>query len=225
MAKDIGFENSAGAAKHQAVALRVGSDMAIFHNCRMDGYQDTLYVHTHRQFYRDCVITGTIDFIFGDSATVFQNCVMQVRRPMDNQQSIVTAQGRIDRREATAIILQNCTITGSDDYLPVKNQFKAYLGRPWKQFSRTIIMQSYIDDVIVPEGWLPWVGDFGLNTCFYAEYGNRGPGSSTSGRVKWRGIKQITPQHILDFTAGRFITGNRWVPASGVPYTPYMVKV
>ncbi|XP_048135714.1 putative pectinesterase/pectinesterase inhibitor 28 [Rhodamnia argentea] len=224
IARDIGFENSAGAIKHQAVALLVQSDMSVFHNCHMDGYQDTLYVHTKRQFYRDCTISGTIDFVFGDAAAVFQNCKMLVRKPLDNQQCIVTAQGRKERRQASALILQNCTITAAPSYAPVKRQFRSYLGRPWKIYSRTIIMESYIDDVIQPEGWLPWLGDFGLNTCFYTEYKNRGPGASTARRVKWKGIKTITPQHAVDFTAGRFMKGDRWIRTAGVPYVAGMLK-
>ncbi|KAI4378938.1 hypothetical protein MLD38_016355 [Melastoma candidum] len=225
MAKDIKFENTAGAEKHQAVALRVQSDMSIFYNCEMDAYQDTLYTHAHRQYYRDCTIAGTIDFIFGDAPAVFQNCKMVVRKPLENQQCIVTASGRSDRRSASAIVLQNCTITADPEYYPLREINKAYLGRPWKNFSRTIVMQSEIDDLIQPQGWLPWLGDAFLSTCFYAEYGNRGPGSGTSQRAKWRGIKKITPQHILDFTPGRFFKGDNWIRASGVPYSPGMMAV
>jgi pectinesterase len=218
-AKDIGFENTAGAEKHQAVALRVSSDMSVFFNCRMDGYQDTLYAHAHRQFYRDCTISGTIDFVFGNSATVFQNCTMFVRKPMDNQQCIVTAQGRTDRREPSALILQGCTIAAEPTYLAVKDINRAYLGRPWKEFSRTIIMQSTIGAFIQPEGWLPWMGSFGLNTCFYAEIGNKGPGSDQANRVTWRGVKKITLDHAAKFTPGQFIGGDKWIKPTGVPYS------
>lgn len=217
IAKNIGFENTAGPQKHQAVALRVQSDMAIFYNCHMDGYQDTLYTHTHRQFYRDCVISGTIDFIFGDAAAIFQNCKMVIRKPLENQNCIVTAQGRTERREATGLVLQNCVITGDPLYVPVKEKNKAYLGRPWKEYSRTIIMSSQIDGVIAPEGWLPWAGDFALNTCFYSEISNRGPGANQSGRVKWRGIKKVPPQRSSEFSLSRFL-GEGWIKASGLPY-------
>jgi pectinesterase len=225
IAKDMGFENSAGAAKHQAVALRVQSDMSIFYNCQMDGYQDTLYAHAHRQFYRDCTISGTIDFIFGNGAAIFQNCKMVVRKPLENQQCIVTAQGRIDRREPTALVLQNCTITAERAYYVLRKTLKSYLGRPWKEYSRTIIMQSHIDNMIQPEGWLPWMGNFALNTLFYSEYENRGPGSAQTNRVKWRGVKKITPQHAVDFTAGRFIGGDKWIKPTGVPYTSGMMSL
>jgi len=226
MAKDIAFENSAGAAKHQAVALRVSGDRAIFYRCQMDGYQDTLYTHTYRQFYRDCTITGTIDFIFGDAAAVFQNCKMIVRKPLDNQGCMVTAQGRKDHRSTGGLILQNCSITAEPAFLAAQPPIKAYLGRPWKEFSRTIIMQSYIDKNIVPEGWSPWTGTFGMDTCYYVEYQNRGPGSDTSKRVSWKGIqKTVSQQDILEFTAGRFFLGDAWIPVAGIPYDSGMTRL
>ncbi|XP_010434900.1 PREDICTED: putative pectinesterase/pectinesterase inhibitor 43 [Camelina sativa] len=218
MAKDIGFENTAGAARHQAVALRVSADFALFFNCHMNGYQDTLYVHTHRQFYRDCRISGTIDFVFGDAKAVFQNCVFVIRRPMDNQQCIVTAQGRKDRRETTGIVIHNSRIIGDASYLPVKAKNRAFLGRPWKEYSRTIIMNTEIDDVIDPEGWLKWNETFALNTLYYTEYRNRGRGSGQARRVKWRGIRRISPRAAREFAPGNFLRGNTWIPQTRIPY-------
>lgn len=224
IAKDIGFENSAGAIKHQAVALRVAANKAIFHNCRMDGYQDTLYAHAHAQFYSECTITGTIDFIFGDAAAIFQNCIIIIKKPLDNQNCLVTASGRNNAHSVTGLVLQNCTITGAADYLPVKGKNKGYLGRPWKEYSRTLFMQSYIDDVIQPEGWFPWSGDFALNTCWYGEYGNRGPGAVQTGRVTWKGVKKVTEEEANSFTVAAFINDD-WIKPANVPYTLGMVKV
>ncbi|KAG0495403.1 hypothetical protein HPP92_000094 [Vanilla planifolia] len=219
IARDIGFENSAGAAKHQAVALLVQSDKSVFYRCQMDAYQDTLYAHTLRQFYRECTISGTIDFIFGDAKALFQNCLILVRQPLPNQQNIVTAQGRKTRQSATALILHNCTITADPSFpatLHAKNP--TYLGRPWKEFSRTFVIQSYIDSLVHPDGWLPWLGDFGLKTCFYAEVDNRGPGADKSMRVKWRGVKTIRFDHAKKFTVDQFLWGKDWLPKTGVPY-------
>ncbi|XP_060181565.1 probable pectinesterase/pectinesterase inhibitor 58 [Lycium barbarum] len=216
MAKDIGFENTAGPEKHQAVALRVGADKSIFYNCHMDGYQDTLYAHTYRQFYSDCVISGTIDFIFGDSAAVFQNCTLVVQKPMDNQQCIVTAQGRKDPRQPTGFVLQNCKFVADNN---VDNKTKSYLGRPWKEYSRTIIMESSIEDFIQLEGWLLWNDTFALNTLFYVEFNNRGPASSKTQRVKWEGVKELPASRIERFTTSKFIDGDSWIPSTGIPYS------
>ncbi|URD82302.1 pectinesterase [Musa troglodytarum] len=223
--KDLWIENSAGAAKHQAVALRVQSDKSVFYNVRMDGYQDTLYVHTKRQFYRECTISGTIDFIFGDSPSVFQNCLILARKPLDNQQNIVTAQGRKDRRQASAIILHNCTISADPAYFPARKKLPTFLGRPWKEFSRTFVLQSQLDDLIDPKGWLPWSGDFGLNSCFYTELDNRGPGADMSQRVKWKGVKAIDYAHAQKFTVEHFIQGNAWLPKTGVPFIPGLLPM
>ncbi|XP_068650639.1 putative pectinesterase/pectinesterase inhibitor 28 [Aristolochia californica] len=220
MAKDMAFENTAGAEKHQAVALRVQSDRSVFYNCRMDAYQDTLYFHTKRQFYRDCTISGTVDFMFGNAAVVFQNCILVARKPLDNQQNIITAQGRKDKREPTGMVLHNCTIVAEPEYLPLKNKLPTYLGRPWKEYSRTFYIQSDLGDFVHPDGWLPWLGDFALNTCFYAEYDNRGLAAVTTNRAKWRGIKTLTPDRVQRFTVRSFIRGQQWIPKYGVPFTP-----
>ncbi|KAJ0244376.1 pectinesterase/pectinesterase inhibitor 23 [Hirschfeldia incana] len=221
-AKGIGMENTAGPEGGQAVALRVSGDYAVFFNCQISGYQDTLYAHSQRQFYRDCTVSGTVDFIFGDSKCILQNCKIVVRKPKAGQSCMVTAQGRSDVREPTGIVLHNCHIVGDPTYIPVKTVSKAYLGRPWKEFSRTIIMKTAIDDVIDPAGWLPWNGDFALKTLYYAEHLNVGPGANQAQRVKWPGIKKLTSEQALLYTGDRFLSGNTWIPQTQVPYTASM---
>ncbi|XP_022973729.1 pectinesterase-like [Cucurbita maxima] len=223
--KDLWFDNSAGLHKGQAVALRVQSDMSIFYNCRMDGYQDTLYPHANRQFYRDCTISGTVDFIFGNAAAVLQNCKILVRKPKPNQACFVTAQGRMESDEPTGIVLQNCTISSDPEFYPIRHTSKSYLGRPWKKYSRTVIMQCQIDDLIHPDGWMRWSDDSTLNTLYYTEFDNRGPGAAKENRVKWKGIKQITATQAINFTPSLFIHGDSWIKSSGIPYTGGMMKI
>ncbi|CAH2036610.1 unnamed protein product [Thlaspi arvense] len=219
LARDITFENTAGPSKHQAVALRVGSDFSAFYNCDMLAYQDTLYVHSNRQFFVKCHIAGTVDFIFGNAAAVLQDCDINARRPNSNQKNMVTAQGRSDPNQNTGIVIQNCRIGATSDLLAVKGSFKTYLGRPWKEYSRTVIMQSDISNVIQPEGWLEWSGSFALDTLTYREYLNRGGGAGTANRVKWKGFKVISSAtEAQQFTAGQFIGGGGWLASTGFPF-------
>lgn len=212
----MAFKNTAGAIKHQAVALRSGSDQSVFYQCSFDGFQDTLYAHSNRQFYSQCDITGTIDFIFGNSAVVFQNCNIQPRQPLANQFVTITAQGKKDPNQNTGIIIQNSVMTSLDSVsVPV------YLGRPWKDFSTTIIMQTSIGRFLNPKGWIEWVqGTEPPNTIFYAEYQNTGPGSNVAQRVKWSGYKpSLTASQASKYTVESFISGKSWISAAAVTYT------
>ncbi|XP_065859506.1 putative pectinesterase/pectinesterase inhibitor 28 [Euphorbia lathyris] len=219
IAKDIGFENTAGAIGHQAVALKVQSDMSIFYNCQIDGYQNTLYALTYRQFYRDTTISGTIDMVFGDSAAIFQNCKFMIRKPIDLQKCTIAAQERNCTKQTSGFIIQNSTVTAEKDYLAVKETNPAFLGRPAKPFSRAIFMHTNIDGAIDPKGWAPWLGTYGTDTCFFGEYENKGPGADTSKRVTWKGIRKITADEAAGFSAGKFLDGDTWITSSGVPYS------
>ncbi|CAN1169049.1 Pectinesterase 3 [Linum perenne] len=216
MARDIKIINTAGPEKHQAVAFRSGSDMSVFYRCAFDAYQDTLYPHSNRQFYKDCDITGTIDFIFGNAAVVFQGCNIQPRQPLPNQFNTITAQGKKDPNQNTGISIQKCSFSPLDKNLTART----YLGRPWKEFSTTVIMQSSIEGFLNPLGWLPWVsGVDPPSTIFYAEYQNTGPGSSVAGRVKWAGYKpELTRDEAARFTVESFLHGSTWLPATSVAF-------
>ncbi|XP_038905308.1 pectinesterase/pectinesterase inhibitor PPE8B-like [Benincasa hispida] len=220
IARDITFENTAGPEKHQAVALRSDSDLSVFFRCRIRGYQDTLYTHTMRQFYRECQISGTVDFLFGDGTVVFQNCTILAKKGLPNQKNTITAQGRKDPNQPTGFSIQFCNISADSDLEPLVNTTATYLGRPWKEYSRTIIMQSYMSDAIRPEGWLEWNGDFALNTLFYAEFMNHGPGARLAKRVNWPGYRRLNhTSEATNFTVAQFIEGNMWLPSTGVKFT------
>ncbi|XP_010534985.1 PREDICTED: pectinesterase-like [Tarenaya hassleriana] len=222
LARDITFENTAGPANAQAVAIRLGADHSAFYRCGFSAYQDTLYVHSKRQFFRNCFVAGTVDFIFGNSAVVLQNCDIDARIPGRGKQNMVTAQGRTDKNQDTGIVIQNCRINATSDLWPVMDEYPSYLGRPWQEYSRTVVMQSSISEVINPKGWRPWnSSNFYLDTLTYREYSNRGPGANTKYRVKWKGFKVITdPKEAEPYTADEFIDGSSWVPETGFPYQP-----
>ncbi|XP_057772208.1 pectinesterase-like [Salvia miltiorrhiza] len=225
MAKDIGIENTAGASGRQAIAVRVSGDKAVFYNVHMSSYQSTLYAHIYRQFYRDCRISGTMDIIWGDAAAVFQNCVIAVRQPLPNQICSLTSQARNDSRGVGVTVVQNCTITAEKEFFAAKPPAKAYLGRPMKPFSRTIVMESNIEGFIAPEGWTPWMGTFALDTLYYGEYKNRGPGANTAKRVTWKGIQKMTPELADSFTPTKVYAGDdSWVKNTAIPYVGGMVN-
>ncbi|KAL7151154.1 hypothetical protein ABFS83_04G012500 [Erythranthe nasuta] len=217
------IRNTAGAIKHQAVAVRNGADLSTFYSCSFEAYQDTLYVHSLRQFYVECDIYGTVDFIFGNAAAVLQNCNLYPRQPMANQFNAITAQGRTDPNQNTGLSIQNCTIRPADDLANSSYTVKTYLGRPWKEYSRTVYMQSFMDSFITPVGWSIWSGDFALNTSYYAEFGNSGPGSNTSRRVTWPGFHVINTTDAVNFTVSAFLIGDDWIPQTGAPYTSGLI--
>lgn len=220
IARGITFRNTAGPQNGQAVALRSASDLSVFYACGFEGYQDTLFVHAQRQFYKTCYIYGTIDFIFGNAAVVFQNCLIYVRRPLRGQINVITAQGRADPFQNTGISIHYSRVVAAPDLRPVVRSFNTYLGRPWQQYSRTVFLKSYIDSLLNPAGWMPWEkSNFALDTLYYGEYKNFGPGASTRYRVKWKGYHVIrSANEAARFTVANLIAGRAWLPSTGVPF-------
>lgn len=219
MASGLTIQNTAGPGAYQAVAFRSDSDRSVVENCEFIGNQDTLYAHSLRQYYKSCRIQGNIDFIFGQSAALFQDCLILVAprqsEPEKGDNSAVTAHGRIDPAQSTGFVFQNCVINGTDSYMALyyKNPsvHKTYLGRPWKEFSRTVFVNCTLEALIKPDGWMPWNGDFALNTLYYGEFRNRGSGSSTAARVSWS--SQIPEEHICSYSVQNFIQGDQWIPS------------
>ena len=200
-ATNLTFENSAGPVG-QAVAVRVDGDKVIFDNCRFLGFQDTLYPHgrNSRQYYRNCYIEGTTDFIFGWSVAVFDNCEIYSK----DGGHYITAASTEEGAEHGFVFL-NSRLTGNAPAHSV------YLGRPWRDHAQTVFLNTTMGEHIKPEGWHNWSKPHAEKTVFYAEYNNSGPGYTPSKRVKWAEI--LSPEAAKNYTIKKVLAGSdNWDP-------------
>jgi pectinesterase len=200
-AENITFENSAGRVG-QAVALHVEGDRATFRNCRMLGNQDTLYlaIENSRQYYQNCYIEGTTDFIFGSSTAVFEGCTIHSKT-----NSYITAASTWPRQPFGLVFL-NCKLTAAPEAT------KVYLGRPWRPNARTVFLHTEMGAHIRPEGWENWGKVSNEATAYYAEFGSTGPGASAKDRVKWS--RQLTAKEAKQYTLKTIFAGPiGWEPA------------
>ncbi|KAK2365895.1 putative pectinesterase [Trifolium repens] len=174
IAENITFENSSPEGSGQAVAVRVSADRCAFYNCRFLGWQDTLYLHSGKQYLKDCYIEGSVDFIFGNSTALLEHCHIHCKSA-----GFITAQSRKSPHEKTGYVFLRCVITGNGE------SAYAYLGRPWGPFGRVVFAFTYMDHCIKSAGWNNWGKvENERSACFY-EYRCFGPGFVPSKRVKW----------------------------------------
>lgn len=197
-AKNITFENSSGSVG-QAVAVRVDGDKSFFENCRFLGFQDTLYPHgkDSRQYYKDCYIEGTTDFIFGWATAVFDNCEIFCKEGG----SYITA-ASTEENTPYGFIFRNCRIMGNSP----TNSY--YLGRPWRPYAKTVFINCFLDKHIKPEGWHNWNKPEAEKTSYYAEFNATGPGANSKSRVSWS--HQLSEADLKKFTLEEIFKG--WIP-------------
>ncbi len=186
--ENLTIENTAGFSAGQAVALHVEGDRFRAIKCRIIGNQDTLYStgDNSRQYYRDCLIEGTTDFIFGSATALFEGC-----RIHSKKNSYITA-ARTPEGTDFGYVFLNCELTAAPDI------DRVYLGRPWRDFARVVYLYCQMGDHIVAEGWHNWSKPEREKTAYYAEYKCSGPGSDTSQRVSWS--HQLTDAQAQEFT-------------------------
>ena len=184
-ADNLTFENTAGPTG-QAVAAAVRSDRAVFKHVRFLGDQDTLFADFGRQYYFDCYIEGGVDFIFGNATAVFDHSEIHEIRP-----GFLTAQSRTAPEQTTGYVIVNSRVTSSIATPPPADPTKVvrtgfFLGRPWRPYSRVVVMNTELPADLSPEGWSVWTPkDAYPPKAFYAEFDNTGPGADPSHRAAW----------------------------------------
>src|SRR5215470_1253022 len=174
-AEGITFENNAGFTAGQAVALRVEGNRASFKNCKMIGSQDVLFLSGSgtKQYFSDCYIEGTTDFIFGAATAVFENCHIHSKK-----NSHVTA-ASTNTIIPFGFVFFNCRLTADS------NINKVSLGRPWSPTASVAYINCWMDKHIVAAGWDNWKNPANEATARFAEYHSSGPGANVGSRVAW----------------------------------------
>ena len=198
-AENITFENTSGPVG-QAVACFVSADRAYFKKCKFLGFQDTLYTYGKgcRQYYDECYIEGTVDFIFGWSTAVFNRCHIH---SIGN--GYITAPST-DKGQKYGYVFYNCEITANSDV------DKVYLSRPWRPYAQAVFIQCNMGKHILPEGWDNWRNKNNEKTVFYAEYKSKGEGANPGKRVAYSKQLKNTDSYSIE----EVLSGNDgWNPS------------
>jgi pectinesterase len=195
--ENLTIANTAGPVG-QALALRADGDRLEFRHCRFLGWQDTMLVNRGRHYFRDCYIEGHVDFIFGGATVYFDHCQIHA---LGN--GYLTA-ASTPKGTPYGYVFADCRITGAEGV-------KTYLGRPWREFARTIFLRTEMSAVVAPEGWNNWNKPGAEQTSFYAEFGSTGPGANDAARAKW--AKPLSAAEAAELTPAKVLAGHDgWSP-------------
>jgi pectinesterase len=198
-AEDLTFENSSGTTGGQALAISVSGDRAAFRNCSFLGHQDTFYAAGNTiQYFKNCFIAGTVDFIFGASTAYFEDCTLH-SIAAGYLTAASTPQG-----QKYGYVFSKCKLTAEQSLA----KSKVYLGRPWRPYANVVFLNCDMGEHIRPEGWHNWGKVENEKTAFYAEYNSKGNGFQSEKRVPWS--KLLTPVEVKEYTKIK-ILGN-WAP-------------
>jgi pectinesterase len=201
------IENDAGDGRvvGQAVALYADADRISVYRCAILGRQDSLFtgplpkdpvpkgvnlVHPvaglgddeprlpFRQGYRECLVAGDVDFIFGSALAVFEGCEIR-SLPRGTEASYIAAPSTYPGQEA-GFVFSRCRLTG-----PGCPPGSVYLARPWRDHARAAFLDCELGSHIAGSGWDDWGKASAREASFFAERGSTGPGERRAGRASW----------------------------------------
>lgn len=231
-ARHLTFENSSGKGPDvgQALALYVDGDRIFFENCRFLSGQDTLFTGplppkekepggfigpkqfapriNGRHYYKNCYIEGDIDFIFGSATAYFEQCRIFSKFINKEINGYVTA-ASTPKGQAYGYVMDRC------EFLSDCPEHSVYLGRPWRDFAQTVLINCYMDRHIKEEGWHDWFKTDARRTVFYGEYGNHGPGASIEKRPEW--VRRLSDHELPHYRKETVLAGlDGWTPGADV---------
>lgn len=189
------IENTAGRVG-QAVALHIEGDRCVIRRCKLLGNQDTIFAsgENSRQHFVNCYIEGTVDFIFGSSTVLFENCTLHSKA-----NGYVTAASTPEWVEY-GYVFKNCKLTADASVKSV------YLGRPWRSYAKTVFLNCEMGEHIVAKGWDNWSKVENEKTTYYGEYKSKGLGGNTAERVKW--VHLLSDEEAANYSTEKIFAGS-----------------
>lgn len=206
------IENNAGDGREvgQAIALYADGDRLVVDACCIKGHQDTLFLgplppreakpggfigpkqfaprRVGRQYFRRCRIEGDVDFIFGGACAYFEGCeIRSLNRNMDVNGYVTAAS--TPEGEPYGFVFHGCSFTAAQDVAPDS----VYLGRPWREWAQTVLIDCWLGQHIKREGWWDWAKPAAHERAHYAGASLHGPANDAENWAPWA--------HELDATA------------------------
>ncbi|CAL0308028.1 unnamed protein product [Lupinus luteus] len=183
----------------QAVALRASGDKATFYKVTLLGFQDTLCDDGDWHIYKDCLIQGTVDFVFGNGKTLFLNTELRVLG--DEGMSVITAHARDKDTDDTGYSFIHCDVTGTGT--------GTLLGRAWMSKSKVVFAYSNLGRVVNKVAWSNNFHPEYDRSLYFGEYKNVGPGADLKGRYKY--TKILNDVEAKPFITLGYIQGSKWL--------------
>lgn len=201
---NLTIENDAGDGREagQALALYADGDRLVVDACRILGHQDTLFMGplpprevqpggfigpkqfaprvVGRQYYRRCFIVGDVDFIFGGARAYFEGCeIRSLNRNMDVNGYVTAAS--TPKGEPYGFVFHGCSFTAEEGIAAGT----VYLGRPWREWAQTVLLDCWLGPHIAPDGWWDWDKLAAHDHSLYAGANLFGPAGDAGTWASW----------------------------------------
>lgn len=172
--------------KGQEVALSVLGNRFSMDACRLSSTQDTLFagplppdlIERYKGFlvdelrasgpftqrYTNCLIEGSVDFIFGCAEALFEDC--EIRSVFDVRQVGYVAAPAHALSQTRGLRFLRCRFTCE----PGVNPRSIYLARPWRDYGLAYFEHCHYGPHIAPEGFDKWNDTNRDQTARFYEY-------------------------------------------------------
>lgn len=230
---NLTIENDAGDGREvgQAIALYADGDRLVVDACCIKGHQDTLFLgplppheakpggfigpkqyaprRVGRQYFRRCRIEGDVDFIFGGARAYFEGCeIRSLNRDMDVNGYVTAAS--TPEGEPYGFVFHGCSFTAPDDVAPDS----VYLGRPWREWAQTVLIDCWLGQHIKREGWWDWNKPAAHERARYVGASLHGPAGDAAGWAPW--ARELDATAAARYAREQVLAGaDGWDPEGG----------